>query len=603
MASLSGISNYQQFTDAGVTLASGRVYTYTAGTTTHKNAYTETTGATPHTYTADGSGGQYIALDSRGELPAPLFLATGAYDIALKRSDGTTVWTRRHEPTADEAATYDTALRADLASTASLSVGSGLVGFLDTLVHAANTVGWALRSLAGGNSILRYIPVAEWAAIAAGTTTTDLTAYYATALAAKDHFYFPKGTFLGQLDLTNKRGKTIQGAGRDVTILKNYGAAPVIKLNNTASDCKLNHFADFRIQNRDSATYTTADGIDIDGNASNENDFHTFERLEITGMRYGVHVKNRTIWNTWKDVHILSSLSDGFHLVVTENVSQQTFITCRFGSNTGYGIYLSKASGDAMSGWSFVNCTSEKNTLCGLYITGAASGIAGFTMNGCYMEENTTSVAAGATAPRKANIFIDASSCIGFVMDGCALYGAAPATTDLDWGVYISSTTVSGRVGPCRQGTYTLGWLSNTNGVIHVDPQGGGTSTLAGAGAFTSAREAFSSFTGTLTGCTTSPTGTIQYTAQLHQVTLDIPAIEATSNTTAATITGMPAAIRPTATKTAHALNKDNGTVVHGLVEIASTGTITLQNGIGGGAFTGSGTKGIRAQQITYLLD
>lgn len=102
-ASLPGYFNVQAFTDAGALAASYRLYTLAAGTSTHKAAYTEATGTTPHTYTSDGSGGQYIALNARGELPAPLFLAAGAYDITLKTPLGATVWTRRAKGVEDTA--------------------------------------------------------------------------------------------------------------------------------------------------------------------------------------------------------------------------------------------------------------------------------------------------------------------------------------------------------------------------------------------------------------------------------------------------------------------------------------------------------------------
>lgn len=87
--------NLQEFTDAGVLLVGGRLYTYAYGTTAQKNAFTDPAGTVPHAYTADGAGGQYIALNARGELPAPLYLGEGSYDITLKRADGSTVWTRK----------------------------------------------------------------------------------------------------------------------------------------------------------------------------------------------------------------------------------------------------------------------------------------------------------------------------------------------------------------------------------------------------------------------------------------------------------------------------------------------------------------------------
>lgn len=95
-ASQPALFNVQEFTDDGITLVGGRLYTYAYGTTAQKVAYTDPEGTVPQTYTADGLGGQYIALNARGELPTPLYLAsTGSYDISLKRVDGTTVWTRK----------------------------------------------------------------------------------------------------------------------------------------------------------------------------------------------------------------------------------------------------------------------------------------------------------------------------------------------------------------------------------------------------------------------------------------------------------------------------------------------------------------------------
>lgn len=491
-----------------------------------------------------------------------------------------------------------------LADATTATKGAGLLGWLSTLAYAAGTVGWALRSLAGGGSVLRHIPVSEWPAIANGTTTTDLTTYMAAALAAQDDVYIPKGLFLGQWNLTNLRGKTLRGAGRDVTILKNFGNVPVIKLNNTASDCKLNVLEGFRIQNRNTATYPAADGIEIDGNATNENDFHTFRNIEILQMRHGVNVKNRTIWNTWQDVHIAASLADGFHLDVAENVSQQTFITCRFGTSVGHGIYLKKAAGDALSGWSLVNCTSEKNGLNGLRVEGAASGIAGFSMLGCYMEENTTTVAAAATSPRKANIFIDSSLCIGFTVDGSALYGT-PLATPLDWGIYISSATASGRIGPCRPGSFTLGF-ANLSGAFIVEPQDGGTTSVtksAGSIAHTEiVAESSDSFTLTLTGCTTSPTGTATAVRHKSTVTLSLPTVTGTSNTTVATLTGLPAAFWPAVTRTVLARVTNNGTTVLAIAQISTAGVVQIYADAGGASFTASGTKGAQAGTLTFAL-
>jgi hypothetical protein len=97
-----GYFNLQEFTDIGELMVGGRLYTYLTGTTTHATMYTDAAGAVAHTYTSDGIGGQYIALNARGELPQPLYMTTGqSYDIALKTPAGATVWTRRADSALD----------------------------------------------------------------------------------------------------------------------------------------------------------------------------------------------------------------------------------------------------------------------------------------------------------------------------------------------------------------------------------------------------------------------------------------------------------------------------------------------------------------------
>lgn len=133
-ASQSGVFNAQQFTDAGLPAASYRLYTYTQGTTTHKAAYTDAAGVVPHTYSSDGLGGQYISLNARGELPAPLFLTSGAYDLTLKTPAGATVWTRYARGGND----FTAAVVADLANAAS---GSGLIAHDRDNAYPINTLG------------------------------------------------------------------------------------------------------------------------------------------------------------------------------------------------------------------------------------------------------------------------------------------------------------------------------------------------------------------------------------------------------------------------------------------------------------------------------
>ena len=109
-------------------------------------------------------------------------------------------------------------------------------------------------------------------------------------------------------------------------------------------------------------------------------------------------------------------------------------------------------------------------------------------------------------------------------------------------------------------------------------------------------------FTGTLTGCTTSPTGSLYYSLAGTVVTLYIPQIGATSNATTATVTGAPAAIFPARVQRVPCIVKENGTVQMGLCEVGTDGVLTLYSTVAAAAFTNSGAKGIELQTITYSL-
>ena len=69
----------QFFTNSGVILSGGRLWTYAAGTTTPKVTYTSSSGNTAHT--------NYITLDSAGRVPGgEIWLSPSPYKFALYTS-------------------------------------------------------------------------------------------------------------------------------------------------------------------------------------------------------------------------------------------------------------------------------------------------------------------------------------------------------------------------------------------------------------------------------------------------------------------------------------------------------------------------------------
>ena len=113
-------------------------------------------------------------------------------------------------------------------------------------------------------------------------------------------------------------------------------------------------------------------------------------------------------------------------------------------------------------------------------------------------------------------------------------------------------------------------------------------------------------FTITLTGMTATITGTAAYSITNNVVTLFIPPLTGTSNTTSMTATGLPAAIQPT---TAHsgfsAWLEDNTALFTNSQRVdISGGTVTFFIANSATGFTNSGTKGLPSGlTLTYNLN
>ena len=110
-------------------------------------------------------------------------------------------------------------------------------------------------------------------------------------------------------------------------------------------------------------------------------------------------------------------------------------------------------------------------------------------------------------------------------------------------------------------------------------------------------------FTGSFIGCTTIPTGTVNYTKIGNVVTLDIPSFTGTSNSGSKSVTGMPAALIPVSVKNGICFTSDNGgSYVASQSEIATDGTIGYTTSASGGVWTASGTATVQRMSMTYTL-
>lgn len=113
-------------------------------------------------------------------------------------------------------------------------------------------------------------------------------------------------------------------------------------------------------------------------------------------------------------------------------------------------------------------------------------------------------------------------------------------------------------------------------------------------------------FTCTITGCTTSPTGVATWTRIGNLVTIALPIITATSNATTLTYTGLPVALQPARTQMCAIGDIEDAGIFTGnfAVSVTANGTITFLKSGSTIGFTNSGLKGLSAtQNISYILN
>lgn len=299
---------------------------------------------------------------------------------------------------------------------------------------------------------------------------------------------------------------------------------------------------------------------------------------------------------------------------------QFTYTNCTFVGATGFTV----PANAILDGLAFAGCNWENCTAASLSIFGTCGGVsvAGGRTEGCLAQDfyfrpfgaaefvegiSITGVTFGASNSGGVSRIImggDSGLVKGFLIAGNVVkHGSDLFAANL---VALNGGGEAGLV----TGNLMHGTTGSGAGVINAQRPNVvvfGNQNLSGGLAewwgSASAGWTTSTFTATATGMTASITGTAKYTISGNQVTLDLPALVGTSNTTACTITGLPAAIQPASGKGFCVVTEDN-TVITVSQATLSAGTLTLLKGTTPTAlFTNVGTKGLPSPvSLTYTL-
>ena len=377
----------------------------------------------------------------------------------------------------------------------------------------------------------------------------------------------------------------IWGSGMFSTLLKANGNFTLVTLGST--DSSRNALRNLGLQ----GTGKLGTGIRIGDTA--HSGYHTFENVYIASFFTGVRL-SAALWSSF------------YNCLITGNENGVDY-------NAGSGSMYSNAI-------EFHGCTIISNDRSGIAATSTPVRNIGLKYIGGSIEQNGTEAPAtypqvvlGATAHFYFNTYIESTA--GTKPDGFSLSNASNGEIA---NTYFNGTATgikSSSAGCNAVFIHNCRFVSTTTKCIdlpscpqvlalHNEYDTTNTIDSASSSDVTGAvpGQSSSSYTGTLTGCTTSPTGSVEYLVTGKLVTLKIPQILGTSNTTACTITGMPAAIRPASSQFGIITVRNNGNDLFGDATIDTGGVITLANGVLGTAFTGSGQKGTRTGTITYPL-
>lgn len=520
-----------------------------------------------------------------------------------------------------------TALAADLASAALATKNSGQIGFNYALGYGVGTIGRWLQDLAtsAGSTFIGFLQAGagavqqtiqavlraqpktpqQFGAVGDGVAndTAALQAWLDACYTNQVAGYLPKGTYLCTgLSKTFAGNRITQnlilyGDGRNSSIILQSGAPTQLILFAGSSPATGGNAAQIVMRDMglqgvaktclgltlDSVNDILLDNVRIEGFTDNLNLSSallvTANKCQFANGNTGVKTRRHGTSSYCNSLAFTdctfagNSLNAGDFGAANNVIVQRAIVeTCGTAANTATGPWIIRNTCDDETGFAkfvFEDCDYEQNQGRGLQAEAMSAGLDLEIRGGSFLTHATANDDIFIAGARRVRI-------TGFRSVSAASVWSFPTATDQ---LLLENTKVG-----------TLNDVGVTS-PTYINAEANGTTYLAGK---------TSSFTATLTGCTTSPTGSVTWQKQGNRVRIRFPSITGTSNTTAATLTGMPAELNPAANRVVSGYCIDSGASKASQIVIGSAGTITLNNGTA--VFTAAGTKGVDTCECYYDL-
>lgn len=376
-------AGWQFFDDNGNPLSGGKLYTYSAGTSTPAATYTSSDGLT--------ANANPIVLDSAGRPPAEIWLSlTTSYKFIVKNSDDVLI------------RTYDdlssVASAADLANNTDPAKGDALIGFRQSN-SSGNLAGAVGRT--AHQKLQEFVSVLDFGADATGVS--DSTAAFTAALATGKRVYVPKGEYMVNIDTSGVQWFDIYGEGMDATVLRPYNSSLPAFMNmsnpGSANFWRRSRLSDLAIRQ----TGQVGNGFTF-GNPAlfAPDDIRIgrvdFESVEIQGFDKGIFKTCGNISNSFINCRIQNN-SYNYYAQSADYVGSVGLMHAGgdnfYGGSVGYASKASIFIRDRTlghGGWTFTGVDIEGSS--GYAVVALASGIFGqvpdITFDACWFEANAT---------------------------------------------------------------------------------------------------------------------------------------------------------------------------------------------------------------------